>query len=144
VDDRRIEFWVAVTAAVAVGLYLPVAAGAIPWFYAPSPAAWSLDEPNCLPTGSQAPISEHLIPWGAKAQVTWSAEGGTMVTYRIFQHGSPLVPNTPSYAKLGYSGDWTFVSDGLTYAFEASPVPPTNHLCETDHVTTVLTYSRAI
>jgi hypothetical protein len=143
-DDRRIEFWVGVTAAVAVSLYLPLAAGAIPRFYAPSPVQWSLEEPNCPPAGSSVPISEHLIPWGAKAQVSWSATGGTKVTYLIFQHGNQLLPNTPTYTKLGYSGSWAFVSDGLTYAFQATPAPPTNHLCEVDQVTTVLTYSPAI
>jgi hypothetical protein len=143
-DDRRIEFWVGVTAAVAVSLYLPLAAGAIPRLYAPSPVTWSLNESDCPVAGSSVPISEHLIPWGAQAKVSWSTSGGTRVTYLVFQHGNQLVPNTPTYTKSGFSGSWTFVSDGLTYAFQATPARATSGICATDYVTTVLTYSLAI
>ena len=142
--DRRTEFWVAVTAVVAVGAYLPLAAGALPWFYAPSPVRWSLAELNCVPAGAQLPITERLVPWGARAEVQWTAEGGTKVTYKVFQAASPFVPNPPAYSQLGFAGSWSFVSDGLVYAFQAIPVAPTNHLCETDEVTTTLTYSTAL
>jgi len=143
-DDRRIEFWVAVTAVSAVVAYFPIAMGAAPWFYVPSPVSWSLDESNCLPAGRQAPISQVVVPFGASVLVTWSTTGGTKVDYQVFQQANGFVPNPPRYGQLGFSGSWRFVSDGLAYAFQPVPTPPSNHICETDHVTTVVTYTPAL
>lgn len=143
-DDRRIEFWVAATAVAAVAAYFPLAMGAVPRFYAPSPVSWSLDESNCLPAGHQAPISEVLVPLGAKVDVSWSSVGGTKVDYQVFQKGNEFVPNPPRYGQLGFSGTLSFVSNGLVYAFQPVPTPPSNHICETEQVATVVTYTPAL